>query len=145
MKVAGCIEGHFDILENGQIGKQAGDLKSANQSALNPLMRRQPGDVFAKQLNVASGGRQYPSQKIDQRGFPCAIGPDQSVPRAFVDGQSYRQIRRVLAERFAAIDLVALPDKVFRHAEVETVLLLAHSPDHLLADLRQLRMEMLLA
>jgi len=51
------------------------------------------------------------------------------LPRAFLDGQSYRQIRRELAERFAAIDLVALPDKVFRHAEVETVLLLAHSPE----------------
>ena len=51
------------------------------------------------------------------------------LPRAFVDGQSYRQIRRELAERFAAIDLVALPEKVFRHAEVETVLLLAHSPE----------------
>lgn len=51
------------------------------------------------------------------------------LPRAFVDGQSYRQIRRELAERFASLDLVALPDKVFRHAEVETVLLLAHSPE----------------
>ena len=51
------------------------------------------------------------------------------LPRAFVDGQSYRQIRRDLAERFAAIDLVSLPDKIFRHAEVETVLLLAYSPE----------------
>ena len=51
------------------------------------------------------------------------------LPRAFVDGQSYRQIRRELAERFASIDLVALPEKVFRHAEVETALLLAHSPE----------------
>jgi hypothetical protein len=51
------------------------------------------------------------------------------LPRAFVDGQSYRQVRRELAERFGSVDLVALPDKVFRHAEVETVLLLAHSPE----------------
>lgn len=51
------------------------------------------------------------------------------LPRAFVDGQSYRQVRRELAERFGSIDLVALPDKVFRYAEVETVLLLAHSPE----------------
>ncbi len=50
------------------------------------------------------------------------------LPRAFLDGQSYRAVRRQIAERFAAVDLVALPDKVFRHAEVETVLLLAHSP-----------------
>jgi hypothetical protein len=50
------------------------------------------------------------------------------LPRPFLDGQSYRAIRRQIAERFAAVDLVALPDKVFRHAEVETVLLMAHSP-----------------
>ena len=51
------------------------------------------------------------------------------LPRPFADGRSYRQTRRELAERFASIDLVALPDKVFRHAEVEAVLLLAHSPE----------------
>lgn len=50
------------------------------------------------------------------------------LPRPFLDGQSYRAVRRQIAERFAAVDLVALPDKVFRHAEVETVLLMAHSP-----------------
>ncbi len=50
------------------------------------------------------------------------------LPRPFVDGQSYRAVRRELAERFATVDLVALPDKVFRHAEVETALVLAHSP-----------------
>jgi len=50
------------------------------------------------------------------------------LPRPFLDGQSYRAVRRQIAERFAAVDLVALPDKVFRHAEVETVLVMAHSP-----------------
>ena len=50
------------------------------------------------------------------------------LPRPFLDGQSYRAVRQQIAERFAAVDLVALPDKVFRHAEVETVLLMAHSP-----------------
>lgn len=50
------------------------------------------------------------------------------LPRPFVDGISYREVRRQLAERFAAVELVALPDKVFRHAEVDTALVLAHSP-----------------
>jgi hypothetical protein len=50
------------------------------------------------------------------------------LPRPFLDGQSYRAVRRQIAERFAVVELVALPDKVFRHAEVETVLLMAHSP-----------------
>jgi hypothetical protein len=50
------------------------------------------------------------------------------LPRPFLDGQIYRAVRRQLAERYAAIDLVTLPDKVFRHAEVETALVMAHSP-----------------
>lgn len=50
------------------------------------------------------------------------------LPRPFVDGQSYRGVRRELAKRFAVVDLVTLPDRVFRHAEVETALVLAHSP-----------------
>src|SRR5437667_6394738 len=50
------------------------------------------------------------------------------LPRSFLDGQGYRAVRQQIAERFAAVNLVALPDKVFRHAEVETVLVMAHSP-----------------
>jgi hypothetical protein len=51
------------------------------------------------------------------------------LPRPFVDGASFRETRRDLAKRFAHLELVALPDKVFRHAEVESVLLLAHTPE----------------
>jgi hypothetical protein len=50
------------------------------------------------------------------------------LPRTFVDGASFRETRRDLARRFAHLELVALPDKVFRHADVESVLLLAHTP-----------------
>ena len=51
------------------------------------------------------------------------------LPRTFVDGASFRETRRDLAKRFAHLELVALPDQVFRHAEVESVLLLAHTPE----------------
>jgi hypothetical protein len=50
------------------------------------------------------------------------------LPRTFVDGQSYREARGLIARRFAEIELVTLPDKVFRHADAETVLLLAKRP-----------------
>jgi hypothetical protein len=45
------------------------------------------------------------------------------LPRTMVDGSSYRDVRAELARRFTHLELVALPDKVFRHADVETVLL----------------------
>ena len=47
------------------------------------------------------------------------------LPRRFVDGRAYRDIRSDIAGRYTEIDLVALPDKVFRHSDVETVLLVA--------------------
>jgi hypothetical protein len=52
------------------------------------------------------------------------------LPRKFTDGRGYKVIRRQLAERFADIEVVALPDKVFEDSgvEVETVLLACKSP-----------------
>lgn len=50
------------------------------------------------------------------------------MPRTLVDGSSYREVRSDLARRFRQLEIVALPDKVFRHADVETVLLLASGP-----------------
>ncbi len=47
------------------------------------------------------------------------------LPRTMIDGQSYREVRGELARRYGRLDLVTLPDRVFRHADVETVLMLA--------------------
>lgn len=51
------------------------------------------------------------------------------LPRAFVDGQGYRSIRRRLVERFSRIELVTLPDRPWEHAGRDTVLLLATEPN----------------
>ena len=51
------------------------------------------------------------------------------LPRPFVDGKSYREIRRLLAQRFQEIEVVALPDRVFRISQVESALLIATAPD----------------
>jgi hypothetical protein len=48
------------------------------------------------------------------------------LPRVFVDGQLYRDIRRQLATTYSDIDSIVLPDSVFQHSDVETVLLVAH-------------------
>ena len=47
------------------------------------------------------------------------------LPRSFVDGPGYREIRKILAERYCEAELVLLPDKVFEHSDVETALLIA--------------------
>jgi len=48
------------------------------------------------------------------------------LPRVFVDGQLYRDVRRQLATTYRDIDSIVLPDSVFQHSDIETVLLVAH-------------------
>lgn len=50
------------------------------------------------------------------------------LPRQFVDGRSYREVRHHLAQRFEEIEVVTLPDRVFRVSQVESALLLAKTP-----------------
>jgi hypothetical protein len=50
------------------------------------------------------------------------------LPRMFLDGRSYAGIRQQIIERFAEIETVALPDKVFRISGVESALLICKQP-----------------
>jgi len=47
------------------------------------------------------------------------------LPRTFITGQAYRELRATLGSAYGNLELVALPDKVFRHSDTEAVLLLA--------------------
>jgi hypothetical protein len=49
------------------------------------------------------------------------------LPRNIIDGQNYKAIRKRLAQRFASIELTALPDRAFE-ADAETALLVATEP-----------------
>ena len=48
------------------------------------------------------------------------------LPRSFVAGRSYRQLRTQIGQTYGSIDLLALPDKVFYHSDAEAVILMAH-------------------
>jgi type I restriction-modification system DNA methylase subunit len=48
------------------------------------------------------------------------------LPRVFIDGQSYREVRKQVASLYNNIDLVGLPEKIFRYSKAETVLLIAY-------------------
>jgi len=47
------------------------------------------------------------------------------LPRTFITGYAYRELRATLGSTYGRLELVALPDKVFRHSDAEAVLLLA--------------------
>ena len=50
------------------------------------------------------------------------------LPRAFVDGSNYADVRTRLAERFDTLDVTILPDKAFPSADSEIALLVATNP-----------------
>ena len=47
------------------------------------------------------------------------------LPRSFIAGRGYRRVRNLIGRTYSSLELVALPDKVFRHSDAESVLLLA--------------------
>jgi len=50
------------------------------------------------------------------------------LPRQFLDGRAYRDVRRRLADRYESMEVVALPDRVFHVSQLETALLIARTP-----------------
>ena len=46
------------------------------------------------------------------------------VPRVFVDGREYKQLRAELGQSYNSFELLALPDRVFAHSDAETALLI---------------------
>ena len=46
------------------------------------------------------------------------------LPRVFLAGRSYRELRALLGRTYSSIEILALPERVFQHSEAEAVLLL---------------------
>ncbi len=47
------------------------------------------------------------------------------LPRSFLMGRGYKEVRSYIGQTYSSIELVALPDEVFRHSDAEALLLLA--------------------
>ena len=62
--------------------KQRIDLEGAHQPALDPLLRRQRGDVGAVERDASGVRPQHPGHQIDQRRLAGAVRADQRVARA---------------------------------------------------------------
>jgi hypothetical protein len=55
-----------DVLDHGQVWKQADVLKGAGDAALQYLMRPQSADRFAGETNTAATGWSYPGDNASQ-------------------------------------------------------------------------------
>jgi hypothetical protein len=49
------------------------------------------------------------------------------LPRQFLEGPGYRDIRRALAERYRELEIVTLPDRIFEISQQESALLITRS------------------
>ena len=67
--------GH-DVFEHCHAWKWSGDLECASKPGLNAGFGSGPGQVLACKLNATGIDWQSASEKIEQRGFACAVRPD---------------------------------------------------------------------
>lgn len=50
------------------------------------------------------------------------------LPRQFIDGKGYREVRERLARRYENLEVIALPDGIFHQSDLETALVIAQKP-----------------
>ena len=112
-----------DVFEKGAMQKQLGragvvlcnppfeDFKQAEREKYQPSIVSKPAELLHRVLDHL-----HPRAVL---GFV--------LPRTFVDGRTYAEIRRRLAERYATLDITVLPDKAFE-ADAEVSLLVATDP-----------------
>ena len=93
-------QGH--VFEHAQAAEQRGDLKGADEAALDPRGLRQSGDVGAVEQDLPGIRRQCTGDQIDKAGLAGAVRPDQRMPRttlqAEVDSICHRQGAEALGQ-----------------------------------------------
>jgi hypothetical protein len=70
------------VVEDGQPGEQAGDLKGPRHAQGRPAVARPACDIAAEQQDLARGGGQGPGDDVEERGLARSVGPDDRLPVA---------------------------------------------------------------
>jgi len=104
------------------------DLKRARVVLCNPPFEKFKQKDYASYENVRNSYKpiELLNRILEDIHQDAMVGF--VLPQKFLDGRDYRRIRRRLFERFAELDLVSLPDRVFHISQHETALLIAKSP-----------------
>ncbi len=48
------------------------------------------------------------------------------LPWSFLEGQSFREARRILVRKYGQVEIISLPDSLFAHSKAQSIILLAH-------------------
>ena len=72
------VKGHFDILEDGEVGKEGVELKSSADSQGGHIVRFFPRDVPAIKNDLAGTGGIDSGYQIEDSRFAGPIGADEA-------------------------------------------------------------------
>ena len=110
------------------------ELGKANVVLCNPPFERFSSNERDDYGNVTSASKpaEILSRVLDQP--PELLGF--VLPLAFLTGNGYRSLRRKLRKTYSSVEFLVLPDRVFRHSDAETVLLMASGVGSQISTLR---------
>jgi hypothetical protein len=114
-----------DLFEDDALEKR---IKAADVILCNPPFESFTSNERRKYREAAqtNGSKAIFALEVALRAKPSALGF--VVPRAFLVGRSYRDLRRQVEAYYREIELVSLPDGVFNVSEADTALLIAREP-----------------
>jgi type I restriction-modification system DNA methylase subunit len=106
----------------------AGDLKNADVILCNPPFEplTEADRVRYPLFSKVGGNKAETVLKLALHAAPQALGF--VLPRAFLMDKAYSWHRREIERLYGDIEVVSLPDKIFRESKVESALLIARAP-----------------
>jgi len=91
-------DGEHDRFQHRQPGKEGGDLEGASHSALHALVLREAGDLVGAEVHRAAARRKGAGQEVHEGGLARAVGPDERVASARLEGEGHLSHRLERAE-----------------------------------------------
>jgi hypothetical protein len=114
-----------DLFTDGSLSKE---LESADVILCNPPFAAFDADDKSRYSKIAAEGGNKAEAVLRKAIQSPASSLGFVLPRAFLMDRAYKWHRRELEARFSEIELVSLPDGVFRESVVECALLIARAP-----------------
>ena len=99
------------------------ELAKANIVLCNPPFEKFSRDERARYSQLSSVWKPAEILRRVLQKPPRLLGF--VLPRVFLTGRSYRELRSLLGNTYSSIEVLALPERVFQHSDAEAVLLLS--------------------
>ena len=79
------VKARLDIIEHAELVEEPDILEGPRDAPLIDLDTALPGDVLAVEEDSAALRTVDPGQKVENRGFPRTVRPDQAIELLFLD------------------------------------------------------------